>query len=505
MEKQQIKDLNKEVTAFYKYNEIRSKKIGVEKLIAHWLDKWNNLNFLTGGKLRTQVNRNLADESVEGLASQFHLIIEDKQTTLDKLLDAQALRTGYVIKNKNKVKVLKHFAEEFKNKSVIFFHKDKPHAGMDGVKQMWDNFSNLTSNGHLYLSIHPVDMLAASSNSAFRTCYRLKGEYASGAVGSCIDKSSLMAYISEKKAKDIDMPYKTGRVFFYVTYNRSTNEPVGVITSKTYGSMCEEDIEQAKTMIMRAIAKKAGKKTWIKLGKDKTNLYKRVGYIDPNRKEYKLKAHRDVLSEAPILQTAVCITCGHTHSRTALTCGNCKEKEYDVECDSCGTGLYNSNSNTKRNPETNEPLCVDCFNNQFRRCTGCSTNYARTSMCTHAGNYWCAKCFTKHFTQCNDCNQFHNKGDLKKLPRYKGKNVCNSCLRDSYFPCNDCGEQTHIDDIYTDSSILDKLKPADSIPTLCEECTKTHNTKVKKTEKSGSKKKKVKNTQDSATIGQTTG
>jgi hypothetical protein len=76
----------------------------------------------------------------------------------------------------------------------------------------------------LILSCNPHDMMTASWNTSWTSCYKPKGEWFNGTLSNTLSPNTLIAYIEERNRPD----YKVGRAWIYV------NETI-IIVGRPYG------------------------------------------------------------------------------------------------------------------------------------------------------------------------------------------------------------------------------------------------------------------------------
>lgn len=103
-----------------------------------------------------------------------------------------------------------HIADEFVRKFSIWYGEQ------------------IKGNMHIVLSSHPLDILRASENASFTSCYRPDGVYFNGVISSMLSSDTLIASVEEKSRPG----YKIGRSWVYVNETQ-------IITARKYGNITD--------------------------------------------------------------------------------------------------------------------------------------------------------------------------------------------------------------------------------------------------------------------------
>ncbi len=159
------------------------------------------------------------------------------------------------------------------------------------------------SGWQIVLSCHPLDILRASHNSAFQSCYRPQGEYFNGVLASMLSSDTLISSVEEIKKPG----YKIGRSWVYA--NRDI-----IIIGRKYGSMLDSHHFLIRNYLYGKMGGKWTHKPTLRIGDgDELISLQGPGYLDRNfgdvtiRKEMALKVS-DV--KKIVIPRAICLFCG---------------------------------------------------------------------------------------------------------------------------------------------------------------------------------------------------
>lgn len=173
----------------------------------------------------------------------------------------------------------------------------------------------------LILSAHPVDILTASQNSSFTSCYSPGGGYFNGVITSMLSPDTLIATV-----EDLNRPgYKVGRSWIYVNTDM-------IICARQYGGITNNHHLHIRNFIQ---AKLGG--DWILKNNSWTINDGLVdmqgpGYLDRGHGNVALRS--DLNHENPediykkikkiIMPKAICLFCGAEYGKTCNIKGVCK-------------------------------------------------------------------------------------------------------------------------------------------------------------------------------------
>ena len=177
----------------------------------------------------------------------------------------------------------------------------------------------IKGNQQIVISCHPVDMLTASANSSFKSCYRPDGEWFNGIISSILSQNTLIAYVEE-----VSRPgYKIGRSWVYINDHM-------IIVARRYGTI----LENHALYIRNHLYNKLGEGVWkYKPGlKISDNLMRMEGpgYLDNGTGDIALRkdVSQDYSKITPIvIPEAICLFCGKRYrdNGTLGICRNCRE------------------------------------------------------------------------------------------------------------------------------------------------------------------------------------
>lgn len=134
-----------------------------------------------------------------------------------------------------------------------------------------------------------------------------------------------------------------------------------------------------------------------------------------------------------------------------------------IICSICGCPIDES-ERVETNPDTGEPVCEQCYLEEFSFCACCDEPHAIEDMIwvDHLG-YVCQDCIDEVCFQCDDCGEYVVNDERNQVVGERGevRHVCNNCLENSYFWCEGCGSYHPESEMHWDS---------DSDCYYCDEC-----------------------------------
>uniref|UniRef100_A0A6M3L4H5 Uncharacterized protein n=1 Tax=viral metagenome TaxID=1070528 RepID=A0A6M3L4H5_9ZZZZ len=170
----------------------------------------------------------------------------------------------------------------------------------------------------IILSCNPLDVLQASANSAFQSCYRPGGEWFNGVISSMLSPNTLISNIEEMGRPG----YKIGRSWIYVSDQQ-------IVCGRKYGSF----LDIYHLYIRSYLYSKMGG-TW----KHRDNLTIGSGYVQMGGPGYLDKSYgntslisqvsQDYSKIVPIvIPKAICLFCGKKYNDCGIrgVCRACME------------------------------------------------------------------------------------------------------------------------------------------------------------------------------------
>lgn len=138
-----------------------------------------------------------------------------------------------------------------------------------------------------------------------------------------------------------------------------------------------------------------------------------------------------------------------------------------IICSVCGCEIDESEKGYT-NPKTGEPMCEECYLEEFSFCACCDEPHAIEDMIwvDHLG-YVCQDCIDEVCFQCDDCGEYVVNDERNQVTGERGevRHVCNNCLENSYFWCEGCGSYHPESEMHWDS---------DSDCYYCDDCYEEH-------------------------------
>ncbi len=170
----------------------------------------------------------------------------------------------------------------------------------------------------IVLSSNPLDLLRASTNTSFSSCYRVDGEYFNGTITNALSPNTIIASIESIKTPG----YKIGRSWVYFSDQL-------IIVGRKYGGIYDQHTKS----IADHIEGKIGGGDWI--GKQHSRIKDMIktngpGYLD---NEYGEVYSRKSWDAVPIvLPQAMCLYCGTSHNGYGSkgVCRECSKLKPDM-------------------------------------------------------------------------------------------------------------------------------------------------------------------------------
>ena len=299
-------------------------------------------------------------------------------------------------------------------------------------------------NGHLCISVHPLDFLSSSENTYnWRSCHALDGEYRAGNINYMVDDSTVICYIKSSSLEKIpnfpkDIPWTNKKWRMLLHFSQDKNMLFA-------GRQYPYSSQQILNFIGKTVIPAAGLGKWTqwldyKLTKVETdsnyfgtiltepfipvgNTLKRLKMLVKNGKnthhfndvlyssvyspQYCYRDHSNPFwgniptgwssntTKFVIGESAKCVFCGQEeigHSDTFL-CPSCCSR-YDKEsrtCSHCGNIVLEEDAYYLANGEV---ICPDCYNSGlYHRCYYCDEIFpvTETTFDFNNGTYYCSQ------------------------------------------------------------------------------------------------------------------
>lgn len=169
----------------------------------------------------------------------------------------------------------------------------------------------------IVISSHPVDLLTASSNASFKSCYRPDGEWFNGVIASIMSPGTIIASIEDPAVPG----YKLGRSWVYVNQDFVT-------TGRKYGAITAAHHKTIRDYLTGCL----GGEWWhyrdIKIGAGHI-LMQGPGYLDAGEGETSFRSGKGYAdAQKVIIPKAMCLYCGLLHNNCGRKgmCNGCFSK-----------------------------------------------------------------------------------------------------------------------------------------------------------------------------------
>lgn len=298
-------------------------------------------------------------------------------------------------------------------------------------------------NGYAIFSINPVDMLTASYNTTFSSCFRPDGEYSASVLSMIRDSYTAILYAIKSQDYGSHIPKKYGRrwVHFGKTYKV-------VEFSKRYGTLSLETSEMIKNDIFD------------NMGTDGEPIDEEIslfsdtyaGGVDIFADESDTIVFADIncgYGELPYsvrIEPAipVCLHCGSEgiDDNGTWCCRKCLNEHICFVC-----GKYGKHTLL----DAFGGVCDHCLDVHFDYCDGCETYHNKNEYFTMydfpgVGDVCLTWLTANGYNVCGKCSSIKPNSQLDKFPLLvTGCNtvLCKDCQEDEVVICDDCGEKHH--------------------------------------------------------------
>lgn len=291
--------------------------------------------------------------------------------------------------------------------------------------------------GHIVLSVNPLDLLLTSESSAWTSCHSFEGCHQAGPQASLYDPHCAVAYYYEEERAyrtDLELPYKLARQMIYVD---ASNRAAAV--QRLYGRELPEDGQRAMNReIARLLCRLDGRPdadpAW-KRGEQSRDarISNRAGLIYLDATEVYLSLDGD-RPEINLAKDVPCPACGDDMDEPSkLMCGSCCNLQ---TCDGCertleGDEYYSFGDSV---------YCERCYTRRFFSCDGCHDDFARDDMAHEDGsNCYCSDCANEHYPECSECDERTPSDNMDD-------GLCPDCYEECHPRCEECGQEYDTDD-----------------------------------------------------------
>lgn len=371
---------------------------------------------------------------------------------------------------------------------------------LDEKFKNWDTaVSNLfeglsASRCEVVITTNPLDMLLASQEADFDSCFSFDGCHANAPSAKVRDDFTAFIFIRSDEVPEYPF-YKKARSWLYVVDDYSK-----FLIANFYGSIADTQVRAISQEVSSSLsAHLETENVWVaKMGKrghmTKTALYYprrkivNAGYRgcddydhdDPTFKTFEHQKHsvwfdrnvmrfamlksklpegEDLADHLPTLtfKNGTCLACGAvTPHNDELKCNECADgEEYDCcECD------YSSRNEDNLTCVNGNRYCSCCLDQYTFYCDSCEYHH-RGSASHHDwdGEPICNSCFRNHYTECRECAVAVRDADIVTIDGYGS--YCSGCVDTEFTACSECDSYVSNEDIEQGmcSCCLNKVMP----------------------------------------------
>ena len=287
----------------------------------------------------------------------------------------------------------------------------------------------------LFISANPAELLKATHNCSYSSCYRYGGEWFSSTVAYALDEVTLLT--GHWRTND---HYKLGRAWLY-----ALPEEPAILHQKSYGdfnSLLRKSVrEEIEKKIDLAAGREYTPSKW-KASHNQRAEYRNAGdiYFDNHMT---IARSDNVSKEGIVLQfsSAVCLNCGEEFISNTERC-LCDSCSVDYqECQECGSRIYDDNDIRWVDGYAYCPNCVSW-------CEDCNEYVNEDTTRVSGGGYVCSICLEENYTYCEYCNKYiWNNDTVEVNGRWGSEYICDECASHHFEQCEKCGEYFRPEDM----------------------------------------------------------
>lgn len=366
----------------------------------------------------------------------FETIYPHTNTLFKKVTNGKAfnvIENTVVMENGQKMRLSRFLA---KNKEKIHYQDDdiiqQVYREM-GIQSLDDLsiFRDKVKSKTCVISTNPYDIITATENASFSSCYRFDGEYFNSTLALCRMPNVAIVYLYDR-----DITRKIGRSWVYLF-----PDALKFIMLKGYGSIYEGERKAVRAYIEHQFAKTYGiKNKWKKSAP--TSYGDVLGHCNPiyfDSSEVTKVRHYSVKDKQEPIQLllARCLYCGNKTANQRG--GGCRECSNCYTCSDCG---YSLQGDDVYSDETYD-YCSQCFDERYFYCVHCNERTDINEECYVDGlGAFCYECHSERYVQCDSCNADLDRNKSTYFcPDHEGGTYCEECYDKKYVRCNECEEE----------------------------------------------------------------
>ena len=327
----------------------------------------------------------------------------------------------------------------------------------------------ITEKIDIVLSIHPVDMLMASTHTTnWRSCHNIiDGEYATGPLSYVLDEVTCIAYATRGadycELLEEDWDRKLWRQMIFLDKNN-----LSAILSRHYPQENEVFEKETRRLVAKVLSEYGDVEyKWKYLNMTGGYSMSADEESDTGHRGYNVNVCGDWMysgdaffgrikmsegGENPDIVVGVtemiCAKCGEYRSsddyyddpRSDITCCGglwtyCEHCEERIRAGDCAR------------TDRGDPICEDCYDQYYETCSDCGEIYYYEDMFYVDGVVVCANCIeSADYSSCWQCGEIHFTDNMIYAD---GKGYfCEYCADHYVDTCNTCGTVGHEEDMY---------------------------------------------------------
>lgn len=307
------------------------------------------------------------------------------------------------------------------------------------VRKLFDKMLTVlgssVKNVRICISTNPLDMLTASMNCSYSSCYRIGGEYFGGTLSHLCDSSTAIMF-SMRDGEEIGdiILHKSSRRFLTIGEN-------AFMLGNNYNPFPETWCKVIREDMYRLYG--IGNAWTIRRDQMPSTFFtdEFSGYKDESGAILVYFKEKTSPEDVQFYShPGYCVECGGLlDSHGDDVTGSCCE---GIECYECGE-RFNEGQLMFRN---DEHYCEDCFDDIFIYCENCDDVVTREeSYSNQDGERFCEDCYNEKFSACDVCGDHEENCNLTETE--DSNRVCEICMQEHYFYCDVC-EKYHDNEDY---------------------------------------------------------
>ena len=404
-------------------------------------------------QLKLQLNHIFADNTDDLEFCKIMVLIDS--LSLDEVTNNKIYRDKYYIDDetiiaKKDFKVSKAIRLLLSDQDNFAQLNDKSKTKRDIFDIEYSKFQSACyCKGELVISIHPLDYLTMSENTAgWQSCHRLQGEYRSGVLSLLSDSTTIVSYLKQSSDCNIygvDWNSKKWRQLIFVDIQRFS-----AIYSRQYPNENEAIAEESRKLLNHAMIKYCKANVHPNIGDNwiKSNKFDRVSFTeksdlffnDLSNIEYRTYTFLKDIGNAPnvtIGDHVLCLNCSDDLDLAdSFFCSNCSSIGICDDCE-CNIGEGNDYYTIQ-----DRLICDNCRRNNYMFCEYCEqiVENDEINFADRYEMYACDNCIEHHFYTCDECSELILSCDTIEI---QDEIYCQDCAEQIAGTCDECNDHFH--------------------------------------------------------------